>query len=81
MQVFQKRQGELKPVDLAEAIADSVGNDVSREGELETIRAKLDAQAEAFGKLFAYVVNGDHSDEAKRNLVNEVISYRYEVRD
>lgn len=78
MKVFEKRQAGNRVIALSDAIADSV-QCVERDGELEKLRAQIDSQAEAFGKLFAYVVNGDHTDEAKANLVNEVLSYRYTV--
>lgn len=79
MKVFEKRQGENRETDLASAIAESVQITHGQEGELERIRSQINQQAEAFGKLFAYVIEGDHSQAAKLALVGEVLSYRFEL--
>lgn len=78
MKVFEKRGGLLRETDLASAISESL-QIVHCDGDLERLRSQMSQQADAIGKLFAYVVEGDHTAEAKNRLVAEVLSYRFQL--
>lgn len=61
---------------IAEAVEASVQSP-DRDDRIDELNAKVASQAEAFGKLVEYVINGDHSDKAKTELLSAILSYEF----
>lgn len=80
MKVFDKRASGDREVELSQAVSESVQR-THGDGELERMREQMNNQADALGKLFQYVIKGDHSEAAKLALVGEVLSYSFKLTD
>jgi hypothetical protein len=72
------------PVDytVAEAVENSLYDDIDREpndNDADHLQRICRKQAEALGAVVAYLVGGDHSDDAKLGLVEILLSSRLRV--